>query len=345
MNIVANYDIINFNSKIQKIYKTVEIGATDFDPIEPNGQYNATCTLFETKDETTCAIGYCSNTYEQVNEPKTIMYFDKNETGENDDFVELHLYASNGNYYIYYTKEIEYNNQTFFLLDINNLKVNEYGGDQEFYFFDYDRGITSNILNFYETYYNGLKYTYNSYLIDNKTNNKRYINGDIISYKENGLTLKNYKSPQNNYYLSIYDNTTLKGTYSNKQNNHTYNNFEFENTKKEEYKSPDLYSYNTGYEELVTNNFIYNTTKAYRNCIGQNEVIDFNYNNYIQFEAPYISFELILLPKETPIETNIDLKIFNPLENLSITATATLGAIILPPLCILFIIFCKKVAI
>ena len=346
MEIESTQIITNFDKKIQYInLEMIE---------EVDEEYNATSYIFHEKNFTAYIdFGYSKYDQTMLGNATTKLTIRNNE----NKFTELQLYGSNGFNYVFYTNTIEYIGKRYYLLDIQNLKIeNETTGDR-FDFLDMSRGFTSDIIYTaeYTNYGNALNQNdYNDrYITDEMTVNNLSIATRSTFYK-NTKTFKTISNNNNNFLVKDYnsslpDTTNLRNTYKKINNIYSLNdtNFNYQyNNEIYQYKgyvyTEHIYEQNTiiNNDKTKTSNY---ANSGLRNIMTQSESIDLNYNDYINFEG-HLSTELVLLPVEVSPEQNLNLNIFTSLENIPITATMTLGAVFSVPIVILFFLMIKRIA-
>ena len=348
MEIESTQIITNFDKKIQYINLEFE----EF----PEDYVNASSQIIE-GDNFHIGLTFGYSKYEQTDtgNVKTILTI----TNWLDKFIELQLYGSNGFNYVFYTNTIEYLGKRYYLLDIQNLKIeNETTGDR-FDFLDMSRGFKSNILNYgtYNWTNDGINYYDDVYSIDQLTLNNLSIANKIQHinyYKKTGTNLfQTFTDPDNtNTNILNYESTGTLNKYNTMKkidNIYSLNDTSF-NYQYNDYITKTTHGVinETRYEQsLIINNEKTKTSNyannGLRNIITQDEIIDLNYNEYINFDGR-LSTELVLLPVEVSPEQNLNLNIFTSLEDIPITATMTLGAVFSVPIVILFFLMIKRIA-
>lgn len=347
MIIESTQIITNFDKKIQYINLELEE--------ELDEGYNATATIINSNNFSI----YLYFGYSKYEQPQWNIETSITIQNPNNKYTELQLYGSNGFNYIFYTNTIEYLGKKYYLLDIQNLKIeNETTGDR-FDFLDMSRGFKSDILNYgtHNWTNEGINYYNDVYSIDTLTLNNLSIANNIQHinyYKKTGTNLfQTFTDPDNtNTNILIYESIGTLNKYSTMKkidNIYSLNDTSF-NYQYNDYITKTTHGIinETWYEQsLIINNDKTKTSNyansGLRNIMTQNEVIDLNYNDYINFEGQ-LSTELVLLPVEVSPEQNLNLDIFTSLENIPITATMTLGAVFSVPIVILFFMMIKRIA-
>ncbi len=291
---------------------------------------------------------------EQIHEPSERLVF----TNNSQTVDQLIFITSTGQSYVYFTNYFTYNNENYFLLDINYINFEDVDSgdivDIQFLSFQ-DNNIVSyyntnnpTYTNTYENYYNIITTdSYTSSLIDWNWNDNSFtgkINYSELSYGNESTYFTN-RSVNLGAYIKELPLSSKNGSYNNfrvQLNNYEQITTSYEITTTGNNK--DYAVYNRQLKYINTNNSQYLQTGSYRDAITLNDTVNFLNSDYYRFFPKNIKTELVCI-KTNSLLSDTSLINFVALDNLKIGSTAVLGSLIIPPIVILFFALLKRLAL